>query len=642
MHSRLVALTPIMLLVGSSAAADERQPGKPSTGETPELNSPRLGVPYLMVSLRSIDRTKEILDTLFGMIQRPDLRETLRETVFGEIAFDGVHRERPVGQLVVPAGLVAPEATAETHQIVQVQATSDKDEVQGQQPPVAIEVERSESGETVTLADSSESEPTDLWQQLDSLNPRGVVFASITDREKAFVLLESCMTPDARLEAFDDKGDLFSLIEPGENGRENREATIRFDGNHFYIAEGDVPHLLARLSGMNQAPQQIAARHDLTVALRFDELSDSARRTFHETLWREAGPRLQRRDDEPLVDFAERTAFNRTLIELLDATITGCQDITGSLNVNDSARRIDVALAINGVEGSELAQRLSQIEPRQSMFTSLIDRDRALFISLSVKLDELPQAFLLRLIEFVRSVSIPSEPPDRPSAIVVNSHMQKLLECLEETVEAGHLDLFVQATIDSEQSIRFIGGMKLVHAAVFRRSANAVIGTILSDESLNPSGEGTTLETLTRDDIVFHRFIEEDELLIADELLPLHGTFCVADGAVWAGGGTADALPLLRDAIARNRERPTSEQLRLSSLFLVLGRGSYWSRLPLPDDFDGAYRRKMARASFQALDHVQIELRPTRHGLVIEAHAEEDVLRWFASWLAKNVDESRL
>lgn len=595
-----------------------------------------LQMPYLLQSIRSVDRLREVFTYLFGTVLRPDVNDAVLQelmSAWGSATnLEGIDLSQPVGvALVLNESRIAAQSAGSDLAAAIEAVANEKSSQPAELEIVGADFAVEEGGEIQLV---HEAVVVESPGELDSVfnEAQVVVFATITDWTAARRLLASGMTATTHLAEAPGRTDLFI----GRDSSDGEVAmAVRITGSAAYIGDGDCEDVLDRLAVLRESPSHVAQRHDATFSLRLNEMSPGARRILSETLWKMAGPDLQRHDDESPNDYAGREATTRSLVELIDVMLSSVEDMTAALDVDEPQQQARVRLEVNAVPQSPLADRLAKLGGPPSRFQPLVRDGAALTVSISLELTEFEQELVRRWLNWFRSSVTDYESTDGSQAAWL-----ELLTAFDQTVAAGHLDFFCEFDVAGPTEFGVIGGLRLREVDRFRNASRSLLQIAQEDE---PAPDFVA-ETLEQGDFTFHHLSEPDGFQMeGGEWLPLDICFTAARGALWFSGGAFDSQAKLKDMLDRVEQAEKSgDVVRSIPPLLVRTSAARWLNLPSSAEFDSRIMRSLAERAFASDDGAQLELRASRRGLRLEAILNEGFIRWAALLITHQHDSSNL
>lgn len=218
-----------------------------------------LSAPYVSVSVRSVQRAREVMEFLFGEIVRPDLSAALRQSILDEYGkpdgLPGLDLQRPLGIVGVlqPMPFAQRQAEERPSEPVPVEDAPSEAPL----PPGKVEVAvRTADGETIFVTAAETPDQFDLDRFL-SEQLCWLQFAGVTDLQQGRRLLDAGMSPTTHLRRVEGRNDLFLAQDDADGAI---AFTVRQSGPDVYVGPLACGPLLDQLSALTVTPAEHGLR----------------------------------------------------------------------------------------------------------------------------------------------------------------------------------------------------------------------------------------------------------------------------------------------------------------------------------------------------------------------------------------------
>ncbi len=552
-------------------------------------------IPLVLITFSSVEKALSDIGWMYDSIDRPDMKEVLA-SVLRDAAGDleGFDRARPFGQVVFldPSGL----------------------------PP----------------------------------RPVFVGFAPVSNIQTALAIFEKT---GMETRAVEGRNDLLELFQPGQDDVEGAEgdppAYIRLQGNYAYFVPGNGVDIVDDMPDLEAIFRPLAARYDASLSVRIKAIPKGIRTVFLSFLRTQAEIELQRRDDEPEVQYLLRRANGVSGLEFIEQLLTEGEDFTLGLNARPERKSVVVEAVLNATPDSSFAEYLREVGGRASLFGPLHDANRPLTINVSWMQNEREKkaaSTLLQALRLVLERELPalSATPEAP--------VGRLIESLQATVDNGHFDAFLQFAATPEKNFVITGGMRIVGGQSFAGALRTILdGLIVRGQELKSAGRGDfpviRPARETYQDVVLHSLGAPEgtpENREARRFFGGHPELWIGASSrvLWFSLGHDDALPTLRETIDTLRNAPPAERSASNAPVHATFRMAPWLELPQqetnPPGGRRAVARELAEQAFRPADGIQFEGRPTESGFRMRVTFDEGFVRMLGLAIARQYDQSQL
>lgn len=421
-----------------------------------------------------------------------------------------------------------------------------------------------------------------------------------------------------------------------------REIVVR-DGYAFLsrddaFLDGDVA-TLARL-----APR-LSAQYDAAVAVHVKAISPLLREVFLSLLRSQAQAELQRRDDEPLSQYLVRRANGQSTLELIERTLRDGESLTLGFRMPDDSPLTIAELQIEATPGSEFAQYLSDLAGHPSTFASLVNEREPLTLCASWKMEAREQRLGHEWIQGLAQAlaeRLPAADPLVPAGntpAAPHPALQRVVDSLQATVDAGHLDVCLQFRSLETGRFALVGALHVVGGETLAAGLTELLTALQSEAS----GFDIALEVARHSEVALHRVRARNQdgqnrRVYGDQAALFVGA---SARTLWFAAGSSQALRELEaamDRVAATAAEPPSRQPPIQLLTNV----SSWLALSQNSD-ERSRRQKLADAAFDRdNDGLRVEVRPTESGARVRVELEPGFARMLMLWVAERYDRSRL
>jgi hypothetical protein len=512
-----------------------------------------------------------------------------------------------------------------------------------------------------------------IFLDTSALPPRPAVvfFVPIQNLEEA---LTTVTRAPVTVRKVADRADEYELL--GQGDGDGVEAVIRVIGSTAFISPEEMADILDRMPDMERICESLASRYDAAATVQVKAIPEGVRQVFVNFLRTQADIDLQRRDDEPEEQYLVRRANGLNALQLIEQVALQGEDLTIGWNAEPEKHSGYFDLTLNATPDSELAQVLDSVASKPTMFAPLRDANRPLTVNLSWLMNKREQEAVTGLLKAVKVV-LDRELPDMAQP---GGPIEQLHTSLQATVDAGHVDLFLQMHASDVGEFVFLGGLKIAGAQAFGKGLEQFLqGLVLKIEqdkatNANLAAHAPTflLNADAHQGVSFHKISPTQ--LGSDEERLYGGTpdmyLGTSSRAVWFAVGRDQAMPSLRTALDTLLTAPPAERTAEGNVPLsVTVRVAPWLELPLPDQpgavpevapgtepteeqqqarrdqrrFERARdRREIAEEAFNATDGIRIDGRPTESGFRTRIHLDEGFVRLLGLIISREYDRSQL
>lgn len=418
----------------------------------------------------------------------------------------------------------------------------------------------------------------------------------------------------------------------------------------YAFVSRDENYLDADVATLAKLAPQLESRYDAAVTLRVKAVSPLVRDVFLGFLRTQTETQLQRRDDEPLSQYAIRRANGLSTLELIERVIRDGEQLTLGIDLPEESESTVIELNVDAAADSEFAQYLTDLASHPSSYGAMVNDREPFTFSASWMMEQREQKLGTEWIKSLEqslndrlaagdparetlesSDSTAAEPPSYASVTRVTDPLQAM-------VDAGQLDVCVQFRSIEDGQMVLVGAMHLVGGETFAAGLRETLSTLKSQgDDLN-----VTLDAARHGDIVFHR-LQASEIPDRDERLYGSGPgLYVGSSArtMWFAVGGPRAITELKSAIDRVEASATEPPARQAPVQLVL-RADQWLQVPRDPDEPG--RGELADEAFDGdNDMLKVEVRPTESGARIRLELAGGFARLLALWMTQQYDRSQL
>ena len=378
----------------------------------------------------------------------------------------------------------------------------------------------------------------------------------------------------------------------------------------------------------------MSSRYDLSVTADISSIPDGIRSVFLNYLKLQVSTELQQRDDEADGAYKIRKANGEWLMDLFESMVTYGDKLSIGANASEEDRLMAFEVMIEAKENSVLAQYLKSVNRKRSYFAQVVEDNSPMSLSVSWTLDKNDQKIMRQTLEGIELEIIADE--DTPSGILIAA--PRLLDSLRETVDAGHLDMFMQFFGQPGEKFNMIGGVKLVAS----ESAGVALTEILRAAQDSSEVSNVEINAETHKGTAFHRikFSKNDaegRRIFGEEPAMYVGT---TSRVLWIGfGGTP--MNLLRQTMDLIEERADAQRSddRPSPVRFVINAGQWTA---LRGDEERGRRGRIAQEAFsQGDDRLEIDFRPTETGARVRFLFDEGFIRFMGLQVADGIERGR-
>ena len=387
--------------------------------------------------------------------------------------------------------------------------------------------------------------------------------------------------------------------------------------------------------------RRLSSKYDIAASYNLTSIPRTTLNLFVGFLTNAAETELQQRDDEPEGAYKIRRANGVSMLELLEQLLTQTDEFTIGLNKSKQAKSAVLEFSVKATPGSKFAKYLKAIGGKRSYFHSLIKEDTPFTVALSWALDAREKKAALESLEGfeIEAAARIGEEGEKDGPI------QKLVEILKETADAGHVDFLAQMVGNPKDKFVLLGGFKLVGGNGFAAALEGILDRLSDSEALN----SVKLNVDSHAGMQIHRIEgkqtrEEDKRLYGESPALFVGS---TPKAVWFAIGADDAIPALKKAMDTVAEGQAEGRARKAAPLTVVVNAGRWLGMEPPKRADGTPRvgpfEQLGEDAFTTEnDDVKFELTPTDDGARLRIEFNEGFLRLLALGLSRQFDRAGL
>lgn len=422
----------------------------------------------------------------------------------------------------------------------------------------------------------------------------------------------------------------------------NPKLHLKFaDGYAFLCRQGDWV-LDERLPEPLTYNEMLTSRYDVAAALRIGSIPKGIRQVFVGFLRGSSEAELQQRDDEPEVAYRARRANGLQLLEFLEQLLTEGDQITLGLDASSDVRSAVLELSLDAEPDSEFADYLTDVSGTASLFHALADDTQPLTIAAAWKLNDRDQKTYREYLDIARGEmtrEISENEPDIPIGAV-----ERIFDAVDATLLDGQMDITFQFVAPEPDRFVILAVAKIVGA----RTAQSGLTELLTALKARPETDASIeLNVASHQGVMFHR-IEGDNASSSDVRMfggPPSIYLGASDQAFWLAVGMDQmpelkrAIDLVRESAARATPPDSGSPMRITL------RMNQWMQLQANDRGGrgpGQARQIAEEAfAFDDDDALQLDVRPTEHGVRTRINFDEAYLRFLGMAIGANVDRQQ-
>ena len=387
--------------------------------------------------------------------------------------------------------------------------------------------------------------------------------------------------------------------------------------------------------------RRLSSKYDVAASYNLTSIPRTTLNIFVTFLKNAAETELQQRDDEPAGAYKIRRANGVSMLELLEQLLTQTDEFTIGINKSKQEKSAVLEFSVQATPGSKFAKYLKALGGKRSYFHSLIKEDTPFTVALSWALDAREKKAALESLEGFETEAAARIGKEGEK----DGPIQKLVEILKETADAGHVDFLAQMVGNPKDKFVFLGGFKWVGGNGFAPAMEQILDRLSDHEALN----SVKLNVDSHAGMQIHRIEgkqvrDEDKRLYGDAPALFIGS---TPKAVWFAIGTDEAVPALKKAMDTVADgQSTGRATKAAPLTIVVNAGR-WLGMEPTKRADGTPRvgpfEQFGENAFTPEnDDVKIELTPTDDGARLRIEFNEGFLRLIGLGLSGRFDRARL
>ena len=438
-----------------------------------------------------------------------------------------------------------------------------------------------------------------------------------------------------------------------------RTMYVRMQDNYAFI--GTSEELLDReFPNPERYNKTLTSLYDVAAAADLSTVPKGMKDVFLSFLKIQLGSQMQRRDDEPIGVHKVRAANAERSMEVIELIIKHAKRLSIGLNASEEDRNAKFELRIDANEDSPLAEYLQDINEKRSSFERLIDENNPLTVSFSMSISERDRDMYTEMLEGAElelnyQLSGKGKDIDR-NAPPENRGVKQVFTAFKDTIQAGHLDAFVQFFGDPKKSFVAIGGMKLLSGTAAADGMQQLMTTFQDAEEI----KALEMNVSEHQNVAFHR-IQPDRSRAQDRRVyggPPALYVGAAPRTLWFAVGGDDALPNLKLTMDKMAAPPEVDPRLVEKRppFRAVFNGAAWMNLPSNDEDEkdpseykdekaaaraarnkerAAQRREWAKnALTEGEDRLVVDYRPVDNGARLQIELDEGFIRMLGQAIA--------
>jgi hypothetical protein len=415
----------------------------------------------------------------------------------------------------------------------------------------------------------------------------------------------------------------YSVITPG-----NTLSAVH-QGDYLYITNEKL-ELDREFTPPHELTKGITNRLDFFATANLKSYPEGLKTLFLTLLRANSETELQQRDDEPSGAYKVRKANGQFFLELIEGILADGDSITFGLATDEQGKEGVIELNVSATPDSKFAKRLKDTAGKPSRFSSVINSPAPLTFSTSWTISPSGKKTLKQTLagaeeEMTNSVT---------DETVNTKFIADIFESINETVDLGHLDGFVQFLTPEEKDFVLIGGIRIAYGNTFGAGLRQAL------QFVQQQGDGVQvdLEVDTHAGVILHRLTGKDA---NDRDKRMYGgvpSLYVGTGAktLWFAVGKENAIPALKtamDLVTENKPGPLAQesnapfQLRVSLV-------RWLALMESP--------RRMGKIAKETLqpgnDGLLLDFRPTDNGARFRLTLNEGFLKVLGTAIAARLD----
>ncbi len=297
---------------------------------------------------------------------------------------------------------------------------------------------------------------------------------------------------------------------------------------------------------------------DISVMLDLVSVPKATRNLALSFLTSTMSTQMQQRDDEADGLYEMRRAWMQADIDAFKVLFDECRRITIGLSVNTEQRLANVDFLIDVREGSDLLNEIFESVTKPSYFAPILNDDAAVSVSMSQVMAERDRERYVGVMDgFKKELTRQIAEKQLGSQLDDSSPVLFALTALQETLQAGHLDVFGQCYQDSSGHLVVVAALRVLQGEAIAAGLTDLLNRLQGQDGLDDLQIGYGEHA----GIPFHRIGFGDTDVGRSAILGPDSGFIIGSGprSMWFGLGSDETLEIVSevmDSLLAAYERP--------------------------------------------------------------------------------------
>lgn len=368
--------------------------------------------------------------------------------------------------------------------------------------------------------------------------------------------------------------------EPNEPGRfelitPRRNIQIRIENNYAFIQmpimepdpafDRDLPSPTTMVAGL-------ANQFDLGITLDVEAVPKATRSLLTNVLTSTMSTQMQQRDEEAESTYELRKAWMQADIDAFKLMFDECQKMSFGVNVDSDSRTANIDFVIDVKNGGQLLEEILASSTKPSYFSPLLSDDAPVSLSWSGLMAERDRERYGNALEALKGEVARVVEEDGELGVVPSngSPLFAALDALQTTAREGYLDMFGQFYNDSDGKLALVGALRIQDG----EDVASGLGDVLRRVQEKVHFGKLTIGSSEHNGVAFHRLEIDDVDAGAVEIFGKGAGVTIGAGArtMWVcigGDKSFDTLTGTMDQLVTAYENPAERQM-VSAMRLVV------------------------------------------------------------------------
>lgn len=367
---------------------------------------------------------------------------------------------------------------------------------------------------------------------------------------------------------------------PNEPGRyelitPRRNIQIRIENNYAFIQmpfmEPD-PAFDRELPSPGTMVASLANQFDIGITLDVEAIPKATRTLLTNVLTSTMSTQMQQRDEEAASTYELRKSWMQADIDAFKLAFEECQKMSFGLNVDSDQRKANIDFVIDVKDGGKLLEEILASSTKPSYFSPLLSDDAPVSLSWSGLMAERDRERYGNALEALKAEAarVVEEDGELGAVPSEGSPLFRALDALQTTAREGHLDTFGQFYNDSDGKLALVGALRIQDGA----SVASGLGDVLRRVQEKIDIGELTIGSDEHNGVTFHRLEIKDVDAGAIEIFGRGAGVRIgaSDRTLWVcvgGDKSFDTLTGTMDELVSAYENPT-ERAMVSAMRLVV------------------------------------------------------------------------